>query len=197
MDDAAASVALVELIDGAVTAERFEGFTITVPAASWIAALIAVRDQLGVTFFDFLTAIDEGEDVFSVVAHLYAPPSGPHVHLRTIVPAAGSLASATSVFAGASWHERETFEMFGIGFDGHPALLPLLLPDGFEGHPLRKSFILAARATKSWPGAKEPGEGPELQAEGKPRRVNLPMGVPADPDSWPPTVAVETKDPHG
>jgi NADH-quinone oxidoreductase subunit C len=73
--------------------------------------------------------------------------------------------------------------MFGIGFDGHPALDPLLLPDGFEGHPLRKEFVLAARAAKLWPGAKEPGEGGERRAAPARRRM-LPPGVP-DP-SWGP-----------
>ena len=48
--------------------------------------------------------------------------------------------------------------MFGIDFTGHDALDPLLLPDGFEGHPLRKDFVLASRVAKPWPGAKEPGE---------------------------------------
>ena len=72
----------------------------------------------------------------------------------------------TGVFAGAAWHERETFEMFGIEFAGFDdgsglGLRPLLLPDGFEGTPLRKSFQLAARASKPWPGGKEPGEGHE------------------------------------
>jgi NADH-quinone oxidoreductase subunit H len=61
------------------------------------------------------------------------------------------------VFAGASWHERETAEMFGIDFAGHPHLVPLLLPDGFEGHPLRKEFVLAAAPPSPGPGAKEPG----------------------------------------
>ncbi len=69
-----------------------------------------------------------------------------------------SLATATGVFRGAAWHERETHEMFGIDFPGHPHLVPLLLSDGFEGHPLRKDFVLAARVAKPWPGAKEPGE---------------------------------------
>ena len=54
--------------------------------------------------------------------------------------------------------------MFGIEFDGHPNLVPLLLPDGFEGHPLRKDFVLAARAAKAWPGAKEPGESERRRA---------------------------------
>ena len=63
----------------------------------------------------------------------------------------------TGVFSGASWHERETFEMFGLVFDGHPHLVPLLLPDGFEGHPLRKDFVLAARAAKAMAGSQGAG----------------------------------------
>ncbi|WP_256862315.1 NADH-quinone oxidoreductase subunit C [Microbispora sp. GKU 823] len=67
--------------------------------------------------------------------------------------------------------------MFGVVFDGHPDLRPLLLPDGFEGHPLRKDFVLAARVAKAWPGAKEPGESDH----GSPsRRRMLPPGVPPD-----------------
>ena len=58
------------------------------------------------------------------------------------------------------------------------SLRPLLLPDGFEGMPLRKSFQLAARASKPWPGGKEPGEGP-----GAARRRMAPPGVP-DPATW-------------
>jgi len=55
-------------------------------------------------------------------------------------------------FAGANWHERETHEMFGIGFAGHPDLRNLYLPSGFEGFPLRKDFPLLARMIKPWPG---------------------------------------------
>ena len=51
------------------------------------------------------------------------------------------LPTATGIYRGAAWHERETHEMFGVIFDGHPGLAPLLLPDGFEGHPLRKDFV--------------------------------------------------------
>ena len=56
------------------------------------------------------------------------------------------------VYAGANWHERETHEMFGIGFDGHPDLRNIYLPDEFEGYPLRKDFPLLARMVKPWPG---------------------------------------------
>jgi NADH-quinone oxidoreductase subunit C len=72
--------------------------------------------------------------------------------------------------------------MFGVVFDGHPDLKKLLLPDEFEGNPLRKDFVLAARAGKSWPGAKEPGESDT----GAPSRRKIrPPGVP-DPTEWGP-----------
>lgn len=131
-----------------------------VPSERWVATLQAAREA-GLTFFDWLSAVDEQEDGFSVVTHVADIDRRPVLHLlvRTRVPRADPrLASVTGVYPGASWHERETHEMFGIGFDGHPGLAPLLLPDGFEGHPLRKEYMLAARAAKPWPGAREPGE---------------------------------------
>ncbi|MCY3951018.1 MAG: NADH-quinone oxidoreductase subunit C [bacterium] len=56
------------------------------------------------------------------------------------------------VYAGANWHEREAWEMFGIAFVGHPDLRHIYLPGEFEGHPLRKDFPLLARRVKPWPG---------------------------------------------
>jgi NADH-quinone oxidoreductase subunit C len=56
------------------------------------------------------------------------------------------------VYAGANWHERETHEMFGIGFAGHPDLRNMYLPGDFEGYPMRKDFPLLARMVKPWPG---------------------------------------------
>jgi NADH-quinone oxidoreductase subunit C len=95
--------------------------------------------------------------------------------LRTRVPREGGrLPTLTGVWAGAGWHERETHEMFGIGFGGHPNLMPLLLPEGFEGNPLRKEFVLASRVARAWPGRKEPGESDRDLASGaaasRPRR---------------------------
>ena len=65
---------------------------------------------------------------------------------------AASVESICRVFPGANWHERETHEMFGVRFEGHPYLEKLYLPTGFEGHPLRKDFPLLARVVKPWPG---------------------------------------------
>ncbi|MFF7459440.1 NADH-quinone oxidoreductase subunit C [Kitasatospora sp. NPDC008115] len=170
----------------ATGAEAYGLITVDVPAEHWIEALTAARDTLGLTFFDWLSAVDELADGFSVVAHLAAvdAPGVRHLALRTRVPRdAAALPTAVPVYAGAAWHERETHEMFGIDFPGHPHLITLLLPDGFEGHPLRKEFVLAARVAKAWPGAKEPGESDH--GDGPARRKMQPAGVP-DPNEWGP-----------
>ncbi len=62
------------------------------------------------------------------------------------------VATLVGVYGGANWHERETWEMFGFWFDGHPHLVHIYLPGAFEGYPLRKDFPLLAREVKPWPG---------------------------------------------
>ncbi|MGW8379229.1 NADH-quinone oxidoreductase subunit C [Streptomyces sp. ODS28] len=178
-----------EIFGAGATAEEAYGLlTADVPADGWLNALTAARDDLGCTFFDWLSAVDEPGTGFRVCAHVVALPGAPggtvrRLVLRTTVPHEDPrLPTATGVYAGASWHERETHEMFGIGFDEHPNLVPLLLPEAFEGHPLRKDFVLAARVAKAWPGAKEPGESGH---GGPKRRQMLPPGVP-DPNEWGP-----------
>jgi NADH-quinone oxidoreductase subunit C len=162
----------------------FARATVDVPAPRWVSALTAARDELGCDFFDWLSAVDEMDEGYSVVAHVWSTRRRHGVLVRTRIsgqsPAVGSI---VEVYAGAAWHERETYEMFGIDFPGHPALTPLLLPPEFEGHPLRKDFVLATRVAKAWPGAKEPGES---HVEGTARRQPMrPPGVP-DPSEWGP-----------
>ncbi|MEV5872574.1 NADH-quinone oxidoreductase subunit C, partial [Streptomyces tendae] len=167
----------------AVAAESYELLTVDVPPASWITALETARDRLGCTYFDWLSAVDEPGTGFRVAAHVVALGPVRRLLLRTTVPHdAPVLPTAVAVYAGAAWHERETHEMFGVAFEDHPALDHLLLPEGFEGHPLRKDFVLAARVAKAWPGAKEPGESDH---GGPRRRQMLPPGVP-DPNEWGP-----------
>jgi NADH-quinone oxidoreductase subunit C len=157
-----------------------ETVTVEVPRQDWLAALAFARDVAGCDFFDWLTAVDEQDRGFAVVVHLYSLDSGQHLLVRTLVPREDpALPTATGLFRGAGWAERETHEMFGVVFDGHPGLAPLLLPEGFEGHPLRKDFPLAARAAQEWPGAAEPGE----RAPERSRRRLVPPGV---PEGWPP-----------
>ena len=131
-------------------------------------------DDIQCRFFTFLSGVDRSEfgleegaggdgsprpPQLEVLIHLYSPSRVLHATIH--VPLEGEepvCPSISSVFRGALWHERETHEMFGIDFDGHPGLLNLYLPEDFAGHPLRRSFRLPSRAVKSWPGAKDPGE---------------------------------------
>ena len=173
--------------------EQFGRVLATVPADRWVAAMTAARDELGADFLDWLTGVDELEAGYLVAAFVASTADrgagrlgkAQGLILRTrVAKDAGQgakLASVTGVYRGAAWHERETFEMFGIEFTGHEGLKPLLLPDGFEGHPLRKDFVLAARVAKAWPGAKEPGESDHHPAGASPgRRRMLPPGVPGE-----------------
>ncbi|WP_328735346.1 NADH-quinone oxidoreductase subunit C [Streptomyces bobili] len=173
-----------ELFGPEATAEEsYEVLTVDVPPQSWTTALLTARDRLSCTYFDWLSAVDEPGTGFRVAAHVVALTPVRRLLVRTTVPhEAPTLDSAVDVYAGAAWHERETHEMFGVVFANHPALDHLLLPETFEGHPLRKDFVLAARVAKAWPGAKEPGES---EHGGPKRRQMLPPGVP-DPNEWGP-----------
>lgn len=175
---------LAELVPGATAGVSGGGAharaTVDVGPQAWVAAVSAAREELGCDFFDWLSAVDELEGEFTVVTHLWSTSAKHGVLIRTRVGGESpSLESLTGVYPGAAWHERETYEMFGIGFPG--ALEPLLLPPEFEGHPLRKSSVLASRVAKAWPGAREPGESHDPNA---PKRTTMrPPGVPA-PGEW-------------
>ncbi|MBP6997584.1 MAG: NADH-quinone oxidoreductase subunit C [Phycicoccus sp.] len=160
----------------------------------WVTAVRAAF-QDGFTFFDWLSAVDVTDDAdapeFDVVCHLLdvsTPGQLRECRLAVRIADGVALPSLTAIYPGAAWHERETHEMFGIAVSGFVdgtglGLRPLLLPDAFEGTPLRKSFQLAARASKTWPGGKEPGEGHDSAKSPSRRRVQAP-GVP--PPEWGP-----------
>jgi NADH-quinone oxidoreductase subunit C len=158
---------------------------VDVPPGRWWFAAEMARDPgaLGCDFFDWLSAVDELDEGLTVVAHLWSVRRKHGVLLRARIPRdEPEIESLVDLYPGADWHERETYEMFGIGFARHPGLRPLLLPPEFEGHPLRKEFVLASRVAKPWPGAKEPGESEAGTAKRAPVR---PPGVP-DPNEWGP-----------
>jgi NADH-quinone oxidoreductase subunit C len=124
-------------------------------------------------YFTFLSAVDRSEfggdedkesrerygSTLELLVHLYSPsfviPVNVHVPLDPEDPVVPSI---TGLFRGANWHERETHEMFGVEFEGHPRLVNLYLPEDFEGHPGLRSFKLPSRIVKEWPGAKDPEE---------------------------------------
>ena len=169
---------------------------IRVSADAWVTTGETLK-SLGYTYFCFISAIDwmpspfgKGEEDpsdpiersttikqgytgggtrFQVLARLVQPFSTLGINIKVDVDDnAMAIDSWVQVFAGANWHERETHEMFGIGFNGHPDLRNMYLPTDFEGHPLRKDFPLLARHVKPWPGIVdvEPLPGDDSEEEG-------------------------------
>ena len=115
---------------------------------------LAVLKALGFTFYSFCCGVDwPDENRLEVLDHVYSISDRVRVTLKSDVPRDNPrLPTATTVYAGADWHERETWELFGIVFVGHPRLRRLLLPDWQEGFPMRKDHVLRARVEKPWPG---------------------------------------------
>jgi NADH-quinone oxidoreductase subunit C len=92
-----------------------------------------------------ITAVDRAlpQERFEVVYHLYSLQYKRYVRLKVRVEEQHPVVpTVTGVWAGANWHERETFDMFGIRFSGHPDLRRLYMPEEFEYYPLRKDFPL-------------------------------------------------------
>jgi NADH:ubiquinone oxidoreductase subunit C len=152
--------------DEAIVGSRLEYgvFTLEVAPDGWLEAARRCRDEplLAYDLFDCLFGIDVREAGFDVVAVLYSTSTGNRLVLRTRCEGgreAPTCPSITEVYRGADWMERETWDMFGIDFPGHPGLAPRILTvENFEGWPLRKDFHLTTRAAKPWPGVKEPAE---------------------------------------
>lgn len=94
-----------------------------------------------------------GETRFQMVMRLYSVTDHLGITIKADLPDGDlSIDTLIPIFAGANWHEREAWEMFGIRFNGHPDLRNIYLPGEFEGNPLRKDFPLLARRVKPWPG---------------------------------------------
>jgi NADH-quinone oxidoreductase subunit C len=130
----------------------------TVPTDAYHDVARFLRDEpdLACVYCDFTGAVDFGDDGIEVVTHLFSIEHHHNVRIKVRLPHQDpSLATLSDLFSTCDWHERETMEMFGIRFEGHPQPVKLLLPEPFEGHPLRKDFALMTREAKPWPGAVE------------------------------------------
>ncbi len=117
-----------------VPADRYAEFV----AAAHTAGFDVFADLCGV---DYLRRKPRYEVVLNILSHTHAR----RLRIRVGVPASNPVvASITRVFPGANYYEREAFDLFGILFDGHPDLTRIVLPDDWEGHPLRKDYSVGS-----------------------------------------------------
>ena len=125
---------------------RFGELTIVVDAAHIVETLTFLRDDRKTQFLN-LTDICGGDyparaQRFDVVYHLLSPHLNQRIRIKVRTAEDDPVPSATAVFSGADWFEREAYDLYGILFTGHPDLRRILTDYGFEGHPLRKDFPL-------------------------------------------------------
>ena len=135
-----AVVALAELATDAKF-DRNE-LTITVARESIVAACEAVK-AAGYNFFEDLTAVDwfPQEPRFQLSYHIVSHSLRRRVRLRVLVDSAdASVPSITAAWPSANFYEREVFDLFGIDFPGHPRLTRIMMPEDWQGHPLRKDY---------------------------------------------------------
>ena len=119
---------------------------VTVDKNHIISVLRFLRDDSRLQFISIIDicGVDYPgrEERFSVVYHLLSPRRNVRIRLTLTTDETTPIASATSVYPGADWFEREAYDMYGILFSGHPDLRRLLTDYGFDGYPLRKDFPL-------------------------------------------------------
>ncbi|KJS11602.1 MAG: NADH dehydrogenase [Hoeflea sp. BRH_c9] len=132
------------LIDRADIA--FGELTLTTQPGKLIALLTFLRDDAQCQFVSFIDICGVDwpgrPERFDVVYHLLSPRQNLRIRVKVMTSEDAPVPSATAVYPGADWFEREAYDLFGILFTGHPDLRRILTDYGFEGHPLRKDFPL-------------------------------------------------------
>jgi NADH-quinone oxidoreductase subunit C len=122
---------------------------LTVERARLAEISLHLRDEEKFDMLADLTAVDwpKREKRFDVVLNLYSFPKNERLRLKVHAADAEEVPSVVSVWPTANWQEREVFDMFGIIFSGHPDLKRILLPDGWQGYPLRKDYDILQQDT--------------------------------------------------
>jgi NADH-quinone oxidoreductase subunit C len=124
----------------------FGELTMVVEPGDIIDVLTFLRDDAQCRFISIIDICGADyptrERRFDVIYHLLSPRQNQRVRLRVMVDEDTTVPSATAVYPGADWFEREAYDLYGILFTGHPDLRRILTDYGFEGHPLRKDFPL-------------------------------------------------------
>jgi NADH-quinone oxidoreductase subunit C len=141
----ALAVAVAAFDGDAVTGGKFERGELTLEiAASKIASVCGfLKYDRKFVRLSSVTAVDRypAEPRFEVVYHLHAVEGNQRVRLKCRLNGADpAIESVTSVWRGANWYEREVFDLFGIRFQKHPDLRRILMPEDWEGYPLRKDY---------------------------------------------------------
>jgi NADH-quinone oxidoreductase subunit C len=137
----------------AYTVARGE-LTIEAKAADVIKVATFLRDDPACQFINIIdvTAVDwpSREQRFDVVYHFLSPRLNQRVRLKVATDETTPVPSLIGVFRGADWFERETYDLYGVLFTGHPDMRRILTDYGFEGHPLRKDFPLTGFVEVRW-----------------------------------------------
>jgi NADH-quinone oxidoreductase subunit C len=170
--DDADVVALREGLDGLeVSADRFAGeVTITVPHERVVEVCRFLKKDRKFTFLVDVTAVDWPErdgTRFDVVYWMHRFEDSKRVRVLAQLADGEPVDSVSPVWKTANWLERETYDMFGIVFEGHPSLERILTWEGFNGHPLRKDFPVEGIDTGAaiYPDVYPPGGGPAVEEE--------------------------------
>lgn len=118
--------------------------TVRVPLSELVEAVERIRGALNHARFVDLTAVDRlsREERFELVYLFYSLEQ--HTWLRLKTRTDGQAPSITSIVAGANWYEREVYDLFGIEFVGHPDLTRIMMPDDWQGYPLRRTEPIGA-----------------------------------------------------
>ena len=120
--------------------------TVSAHAADVIKVVAFLRDDPACQFINItdITAVDwpTREQRFDVVYHFLSPRLNQRVRLKVATDEKTPVPSLINLFRGADWFERETYDLYGVLFTGHPDMRRILTDYGFEGHPLRKDFPL-------------------------------------------------------
>lgn len=137
---------LATALPGAVTGHEvaYGELTVTVKASEIVNVIGYLRDEQRFVSFIDVTAVDwpGRERRFDVVYHLLSPYKNQRIRVKAEVAEDETVQSIIGIFPGADWFERETYDLYGIPFVGHPDMRRILTDYGFEGHPLRKDFPL-------------------------------------------------------
>ena len=147
---------IVKALRGAVTdySVALGELTIRAEAKDIVAVVSFLRDDPRCLFWSIVdvTAVDwpSRERRFDVVYHLLSPKQNVRIRIKVETDEATPVPSIIGIFPGADWFERETYDLYGVLFTGHPDMRRILTDYGFEGHPLRKDFPLTGFVEVRW-----------------------------------------------